>query len=110
MSYDGLRDWLAQVDAMVELGTLEGVDWNLEIGAVVDVLYRKHPPIHRRWFSTRYELPTIQSRERRLTAARDLAAHAHVLQYDIVSGFQWRRQVGFAKHLAQIYFRGPAHL
>ena len=33
-----------------------------------------------------------------------------VLQYDIVSGFQWRRQVGFAKHLPQIYFRGPAHL
>jgi len=44
MSYDGLRDWLAQVDAMGELRTLEGVDWNLEMGAVVDVLYREHPP------------------------------------------------------------------
>ncbi len=33
-----------------------------------------------------------------------------VLQYDIVSGFQWRRQVGFAKHLPQIYFCGPAQL
>ena len=53
MSYDGLRDWLAQVDAMGELRTLEGVDWNLEMGAVVDVLYREHPPIHRRWSSTR---------------------------------------------------------
>src|SRR5262245_43051152 len=33
-----------------------------------------------------------------------------VLQYDIVSWFQWRRQVGFAKHLPQLYFCGPAHL
>ena len=44
MSYDGLRDWLVRVDAMNELRTLEGVDWNLEMGAVVDVLYREHPP------------------------------------------------------------------
>ena len=44
MSYDGLRDWLAQVDAMGELRTLEGIDWNPEMGAVVDVLYREHPP------------------------------------------------------------------
>src|SRR5262245_40323079 len=29
---------------MGELRTLEGVDWNLEMGAVVDVLYREHPP------------------------------------------------------------------
>jgi len=36
MSYDGLRDWLVQVDAMNELRTLEGVDWNLEMGAVID--------------------------------------------------------------------------
>src|SRR6266542_3390764 len=44
MSYDGLRDWLVQVDAMGELRMLEGIDWNLEMGAVVDVLYREHPP------------------------------------------------------------------
>jgi 3-polyprenyl-4-hydroxybenzoate decarboxylase len=44
MSYNGLRDWLVQVDAMGELRTLERVDWNLEMGAVVDVLYREHPP------------------------------------------------------------------
>jgi hypothetical protein len=44
MSYEGLRDWLVQVDAMGELRTLEGIDWNLEMGAVVDVLYREHPP------------------------------------------------------------------
>src|SRR5919106_5484705 len=44
MNYDGLRDWLAQIDQLGELKTLEGVDWNLEMGAIVDVLYREHPP------------------------------------------------------------------
>ncbi|HEX9144993.1 MAG TPA: UbiD family decarboxylase [Candidatus Binatia bacterium] len=44
MLYRGLRDWLAKVDKMGELRTLEGIDWNLEMGAVVDVLYREHPP------------------------------------------------------------------
>ena len=44
MNYDGLRDWLDKVDALGELTTLEKVDWNLEMGAVVDVLYREHPP------------------------------------------------------------------
>ena len=44
MLYDGLRDWLLKVDQMGELKMLNGVDWNLEMGAVVDVLYREHPP------------------------------------------------------------------
>jgi 4-hydroxy-3-polyprenylbenzoate decarboxylase len=50
MSYEGLRDWLVQVDAMDELKILEGIDWNLEMGAVVDVLYREHPPGFRTLF------------------------------------------------------------
>jgi 3-polyprenyl-4-hydroxybenzoate decarboxylase len=48
MNYDGLRDWLDKVDALGELTTLENIDWNLEMGAVVDVLYREHRPIRRR--------------------------------------------------------------
>jgi len=44
MLYHGLRDWLAKVDHMGELRKLEGIDWNLEMGAVVDVLYREYPP------------------------------------------------------------------
>src|SRR5262245_59952804 len=44
MIYDGLRDWLAKIDAGGELTTLENIDWNLEMGAIVDVLYREHPP------------------------------------------------------------------
>jgi UbiD family decarboxylase len=44
MNYDGLRDWLDKVGALGELTTLENIDWNLEMGAIVDVLYREHPP------------------------------------------------------------------
>ena len=44
MTYDGLRDWLDKIDRRGELTTLEDVDWNLEMGAIVDVLYREHPP------------------------------------------------------------------
>ncbi len=44
MLYHDLRDWLVKVDAMGELKILEQIDWNLEMGAVVDVLYREHPP------------------------------------------------------------------
>jgi UbiD family decarboxylase len=44
MNYEGLRDWLARVDEVGELRKVDGVDWNLEMGAIVDVLYREHPP------------------------------------------------------------------
>ena len=48
MLYDGLRDWLDKIGRRGELTTLENVDWNLEMGAIVDVLYREHRPIRRR--------------------------------------------------------------
>ncbi|HKY07540.1 MAG TPA: hypothetical protein VJQ55_04840, partial [Candidatus Binatia bacterium] len=44
MNYNGLRDWLAKIDERAELRNLDGVDWKLEMGAIVDVLYREHPP------------------------------------------------------------------
>jgi UbiD family decarboxylase len=44
MNYEGLRDWLARVDEVGELRKVDSVDWNLEMGAIVDVLYREHPP------------------------------------------------------------------
>jgi len=44
MNYDGLRSWLAKIDQLGKLKKLEDVDWNLEMGAIVDVLYREHPP------------------------------------------------------------------
>ena len=31
-----LRDWLTEVDAIGELKRIEGVDWNLEMGAVAE--------------------------------------------------------------------------
>jgi 4-hydroxy-3-polyprenylbenzoate decarboxylase len=35
---DGLRTWLTQADELGELRTIEGADWDLEIGGVTDIL------------------------------------------------------------------------
>ena len=35
---DGLRTWLEQADALGEIRTIEGADWDLEIGAVADLV------------------------------------------------------------------------
>ena len=37
MSYRGLREWLSQVESFGELRTVEGADWNLEIGAITEM-------------------------------------------------------------------------
>ena len=44
MKYQGLRDWLSIIEHRGELTLGENVDWKLEMGAIVDVLYREHPP------------------------------------------------------------------
>ena len=44
MNYQGLRDWLEKIDQGGELRSLDDVHWKLEMGAIVDVLYREHPP------------------------------------------------------------------
>ncbi|HLB29824.1 MAG TPA: UbiD family decarboxylase [Dehalococcoidia bacterium] len=36
-----LRDWLAKVEAMGELKTLEGVPWDLDIGVITELLVRQ---------------------------------------------------------------------
>ena len=38
MEQDGLRSWLKQADELGELRTIEGADWDLEIGGVTDIL------------------------------------------------------------------------
>ncbi len=38
-----LREWLERVEAAGELTTLAGVDWNLEMGAVSEMVYRAAP-------------------------------------------------------------------
>jgi 4-hydroxy-3-polyprenylbenzoate decarboxylase len=38
-----LRDWLTRVDAIGELTKIEGVDWNLEMGAVAEMIYHARP-------------------------------------------------------------------
>jgi 4-hydroxy-3-polyprenylbenzoate decarboxylase len=42
--YDDLRQWLAQVDAIGELAHVPGADWNLEIGGLSELGYRKRGP------------------------------------------------------------------
>jgi 3-polyprenyl-4-hydroxybenzoate decarboxylase len=44
MKYQNLRDWLSIIEHRGELTLVENVDWKLEMGAIVDVLYREHPP------------------------------------------------------------------
>src|ERR687886_1431386 len=38
-----LRDWLACVEQMGELQTVRGADWNLEIGGISELNYRRKP-------------------------------------------------------------------
>jgi len=38
MEDDGLRSWLKQAEALGELRTIEGADWDLEIGGVADLV------------------------------------------------------------------------
>jgi 4-hydroxy-3-polyprenylbenzoate decarboxylase len=38
-----LRDWLEKVDAIGELKTIAGVEWNLEMGAVAEMIYHARP-------------------------------------------------------------------
>ncbi len=38
-----LRDWLERVEAIGELQTITGVDWDLEMGAVAEMIYHARP-------------------------------------------------------------------
>ncbi len=37
MAYRDLREWLDQVDRLGELKTVEGADWDLEMGAIIEM-------------------------------------------------------------------------
>ena len=41
MEYQDLRDWIQIADEMGELKTLKGCDWNLEIGAITELVAHK---------------------------------------------------------------------
>ncbi len=41
--HEDLREWLERVEGLGELMTLEGVDWNLEMGAVAEMIYHAAP-------------------------------------------------------------------
>src|ERR1051325_12210520 len=39
--YEDVRQWLELVESMGELKRIDGADWNLEIGAIAEVIYRE---------------------------------------------------------------------
>jgi len=39
--YEDVREWLSLVDSMGELKCVNGADWNLEIGAMAELIYRE---------------------------------------------------------------------
>ena len=41
MEYRDLRDWIKKAEGMGELKTLTGCDWNLEIGAITELVHHK---------------------------------------------------------------------
>ena len=41
MEYQDLRDWIQIAEEMGELKTLRGCDWNLEIGAITEIVAHK---------------------------------------------------------------------
>ena len=41
VAYRDLREWIAGVEAMGELKTIRGVHWDREMGAMVEMAYRK---------------------------------------------------------------------
>src|SRR5512147_1170317 len=43
MRYGDLREWLGIVEGMGELKRLAGAHWNLEIGAITDVVHHTEP-------------------------------------------------------------------
>ena len=41
--HEDLREWLKRVDEIGELKVIEGADWNLEIGAIAEMIYHANP-------------------------------------------------------------------
>jgi 4-hydroxy-3-polyprenylbenzoate decarboxylase len=41
MEYQDLREWIQIAEEMGELKTLKGCDWNLEIGAITEIVAHK---------------------------------------------------------------------
>lgn len=42
--YDGLRQWLDLVDGIGELARIDGADWNMEIGGISEIDYKRRGP------------------------------------------------------------------
>ena len=53
-----LRTWLAAIDKLGELKTVEGADWNLELGAISELNVKKDLPMN-----TPVEIPVKLDKE-----------------------------------------------
>ncbi len=42
-AHSGLRDWLERIERIGEVKKIDGADWNLEIGAVAEMIYHATP-------------------------------------------------------------------
>jgi 4-hydroxy-3-polyprenylbenzoate decarboxylase len=41
MGYKDLREWLSKVEALQQLKKIDGADWDLEMGAITELIYRE---------------------------------------------------------------------
>lgn len=46
MAYRDLREWITQVNELGELKTVEGADWDLEIGAIIEMARKESQIAH----------------------------------------------------------------
>jgi 4-hydroxy-3-polyprenylbenzoate decarboxylase len=42
VQYDGLREWIERAREMEELAEFRGVDWDVELGAIAEIMVREH--------------------------------------------------------------------
>ena len=57
--YNDLRQWLEQVEAIGELAHPKGADWNLEIGGVSEIDYKKRGPALLFENPTGFDMPVL---------------------------------------------------
>lgn len=110
MTDDGLRTWLKQADELGEIRTIEGADWDLEIGGVTDILTErgKSPAVLfdciKGFPKGRRVLVNSLGSTKRLGLCLGMAQNLSAMEF--VS--EWRRRSKALKHIAPAYVKdGP---
>jgi 4-hydroxy-3-polyprenylbenzoate decarboxylase len=107
---DGLRSWLKQADELGEIRTIEGADWDLEIGGVADIVNERgsSPAVlfdSVKGYPKGYRvLVNSLGSTKRLGLSLGMPQHLSAMEF--VS--EWRRRSKQLKHLAPRYVNdGP---